>query len=178
MIAQLPAACYRERTAADDEIGRLRKDNSSLKQRIALEALALRQPTRPTSPPRSRWRNREAARTGLEESSSVASSYKPPLPRALFPDASRPSFKRPRSQTPPPPPKRARPMCTGCFQNGGQCDGRPECSPCRDRQYGCECNECWEGRYCADMKCTRLHPEQWSGKEEPRRIVKTKGRYS
>lgn len=189
VITQLPAAYYRERTAADDEIGRLRKDNSNLKQRIALEALALRQPARPPSPPRSSRSDRETPRSGLELSSSMHSQYinkyTPPLPRALFPETSRPPLKRPRRETPPPPPERARPppkraqpVCTGCFQNGIHCNGRSECSACRERSYGCEYNECWEGPYCVDMKCTRLHPEQWNGDEEPRRIVKTKGRYS
>lgn len=193
MITQLPAAAYSERTAADKAINSLRPKNSNLKQRLALEALAVRQPPRPPSPPRSSWQGRgsghnggfndwrdfEATRTFTTCSSVTSrhdSIYTPPLPKALLPHASRPSLKRPRTETPPPLLKRPLPVCTGCFQNGSQCDGRLECSACRGRAFRCEYNECWETNYCTEAKCTRLHPEQWSGNEESGRIVKTKRR--
>ncbi|KAF2168095.1 hypothetical protein M409DRAFT_53413 [Zasmidium cellare ATCC 36951] len=187
VIAQLPMAAYKERTSADSEIARLRQENSNLKQRLFLEALAVHQPSRPSTP-RSSWKERESARTAPSTNSSVTSRHDssygsfypppPPLPKELFPETWQPQAKRMKTEAPSPTRKRPRPICTGCFQVAGACDGRSVCSVCRTRGYRCEYNECWDGNYCADMKCTRLHPEQWSGNEEPRRVVKGKGRSS
>ncbi|KAK4504985.1 hypothetical protein PRZ48_002948 [Zasmidium cellare] len=184
VIAQLPTACYEERTSADNEISRLRQENTNLKQRLPIEAPAVRQPPRPPPTPRPSWKERETPRLAPSTASSITPRHDsicspfypppPPLPKELFPEAWQPPPKRRREETPAPTPQRPRPMCTGCFQVAGACDGRSVCSVCRVRGYGCEYNECWDGKWCTDMKCTRLHPEQWSGDEEPRRIVKGK----
>lgn len=181
VIAQLPTAAYKERTAADNEVARLRQENAHLKQRLALEVLANRQPPPPTRPPPRSWSSRDEGRPVSSASSSMtmarAPRHTPPRSRALFPDR-KPPVKRPREETPPPPPppNRLRPMCTGCFQIGGMCDGKSECSVCQARGYGCEYNECWDGRRCIEKDCTRLHPEQWTRDEEPKRVVKLRGR--
>lgn len=179
VITQLPAAAYKERTAADSELARLRQENSHLKQRLALEVLANRPPSYPPPPTRGKIPHDEM-RPDSSNSSSInmsRDSYPtPPRPRELFPEDRRPPLKRLREESLPAPSKRPRPMCTGCFQIGGMCDGRSECSVCKARGYGCEYNECWDGRHCRDEKCTRLHNDQWSYNEEPKRVVKLKNR--
>lgn len=66
---------------------------------------------------------------------------------------------------------RRRPVCTGCFQVNGLCDGKIECDVCSAREYGCEDRECWDGLTCVDLNCTRIHPDQWDPIREPGRKV-------
>lgn len=119
---------------------------------------------------------------------SHSSCISTPIDRNRTSSVTRPSHD-PRRLTPPtsldlaPPAKRQRtdsasssshrrPKCVGCFQIGAPCDGKSLCGACKGRNYGCEYNECWDLVACRDVKCTRLHPDQWDRGEEPRRKVK------
>ncbi|CZT18712.1 uncharacterized protein RCC_04556 [Ramularia collo-cygni] len=184
VIARLPVAAYNERTAAENEIARLRRENEELKYRLSTRDIGTpssvqRRPAQFSRAPRrgntpvdrtSGPHIKEEERLSISSSSTSTMARNPRLtpPAQHQRDMVPADAKRQRTDSAL---SSRRPVCTGCFQVNGLCDAKVECDVCRARGYGCEYRECWDGLTCIDLACTRIHPDQWDPVRETGRKV-------